>query len=56
MPAPTRKQWLNSAVTGTLLLGFGNGLVCYAEQSVASGLAAVAVASMPLFAAVFGGL
>lgn len=56
MAAPTRVQWLNSAVTGTLLLGLGNGLVCYAEQSVASGLAAVAVASMPLFAAVFGGL
>jgi drug/metabolite transporter (DMT)-like permease len=56
MAAPTRRQWLNSAVTGTLLLGMGNGLVCYAEQSVASGLAAVAVAAMPLFAAVFGGL
>ena len=56
MAAPTRMQWANSAVTGTLLLGFGNGLVCYAEQSVASGLAAVAVAAMPLFAAVFGGL
>jgi len=56
MPSPTRKQWLNAAATGTLLLGFGNGLVCYAEQHVASGLAAVAVAAMPLFAAVFGGL
>lgn len=55
MAAPTRAQWINSALTGTMLLGFGNGLVCYAEQSVASGLAAVAVASMPLFAAVFGG-
>lgn len=55
MAAPTRRQWLNSAATGVMLLGFGNGLVCYAEQSVASGLAAVAVASMPLFAAVFGG-
>ncbi|MEO6689843.1 MAG: drug/metabolite exporter YedA, partial [Dokdonella sp.] len=54
--APTRAQWINSALTGAMLLGFGNGLVCYAEQSVASGLAAVAVASMPLFAAVFGGL
>jgi drug/metabolite transporter (DMT)-like permease len=53
--APTRAQWFNCAVTGTLLLGFGNGLVCYAEQTVASGLAAVAVASMPLFAAVFAG-
>ena len=54
--APTRAQWLNSAATGAMLLGLGNGLVCYAQQSVASGLAAVAVASMPLFAAVFGGL
>lgn len=56
MVAPTRRQWLNSAATGVMLLGFGNGLVCYAEQSVASGLAAVAVASMPLFAAIFGGI
>lgn len=56
MPAPTRAQWLNATATGAMLLGLGNGLVCYAEQSVASGLAAVAVASMPLFAAVFGGL
>lgn len=56
MAAPTRRQWINSAATGVMLLGFGNGLVCYAEQTVASGLAAVAVASMPLFAAVFGGL
>lgn len=56
VPAPTRRQWINCALTGVMLLGFGNGLVCFAEQSVASGLAAVAVASMPLFAAVFGGL
>ncbi len=52
--APTLLQWRNCAITGTLLLGFGNGLVCFAEQSVSSGLAAVAVASMPLFAAGFG--
>jgi drug/metabolite transporter (DMT)-like permease len=53
---PTRQQWGNAAVTGILLLGFGNGLVCFAEESVSSGIAAVAVASMPLFAAVFGGM
>jgi drug/metabolite transporter (DMT)-like permease len=52
---PTKRQWINCAICGTLLLGFGNGLVCYAEQTVASGLAAVAVASMPLFAALFAG-
>ncbi|MGF6492430.1 drug/metabolite transporter (DMT)-like permease [Luteibacter sp. 621] len=53
---PTARQWRNAAIVGTLLLAGGNGLVCYAEQSVSSGIAAVAVASMPLFAAVFGGL
>lgn len=56
MPAPTRPQWINAGITGTLLLGIGNGLVCFAEQTVASGLAAIAVASMPLFAATFGAL
>jgi len=55
VPAPTAQQWRDCAITGTLLLGFGNGLVCYAEQTVASGLAAVAVASMPLFAALAAG-
>jgi drug/metabolite transporter (DMT)-like permease len=53
---PTARQWRNAAFTGVLLLGFGNGLVCYAEQSVSSGVSAVAVASMPLFAAIFAGL
>ena len=53
---PSARQWRNAAFTGVLLLGFGNGLVCYAEQSVSSGISAVAVASMPLFAAAFTGL
>lgn len=50
-PAPTRLQWRNAAITGVLLLGLGNGLVCFAEQYVASGVAAVAIASEPLFIA-----
>jgi drug/metabolite transporter (DMT)-like permease len=53
---PTRRQWFNCLISGTLLLGFGNGMVCYAEQSVASGIAAVAVASVALFMAIFAGL
>ena len=53
---PTARQWRNAAITGVLLLGFGNGLVCFAEQHVNSGIAAVAVASMPLFAALFSGM
>ncbi|MBS0589003.1 MAG: drug/metabolite exporter YedA [Proteobacteria bacterium] len=53
---PTPRQWLNCLVTGTLLLGVGNGGVCYAEQTVASGIAAVAVASAALFMAIFAGI
>lgn len=53
---PSRLQWRNAAITGILLLLGGNGLVCYAEQTVDSGVAAVAVASMPLFAATFAGI
>jgi drug/metabolite transporter (DMT)-like permease len=53
---PTRRQWRNAAVTGVLLLGFGNGLVCFAEQQVSSGIAAVAVACVPLFIALFAGM
>lgn len=53
VPAPTRPQWRNCAAMGVLLLGLGNGLVCIAEQSVSSGLAAVAVASAPLWIGLF---
>ena len=56
MPAPTPRQWLNCLITGSLLLGMGNGLVCYAEQTVASGIAAVSVASVALVIAIFAGL
>ncbi len=54
--SPTPAQWRNAAFSSVLLLGLGNGLVCYAEQDVGSGVAAVAVASMPLFAALFTGM
>ena len=56
VPAPTRAQWRDLAFMGTLLLGFGNGMVCIAEQSVSSGLAAVAVASAPLWIGLFAAL
>ena len=50
---PTRRQWPTLAVMGLLLLGFGNGMVNLAEQTVSSGLAAVAVASAPLWIGLF---
>lgn len=51
--APTRAQWRNLTVMGTLLLAGGNGMVNFAEQTVSSGLAAVAVASAPIWMGVF---
>ena len=53
-PAPTLAQWRTTAIMGALLLGGGNGLVCLAETTVSSGMAAIAVASMPLWAGLFG--
>jgi len=55
-PAPTRAQWRTIAVMGLCMLVLGNGLVNVAEQTVSSGVAAVAVASMPLWAGLFGAL
>jgi drug/metabolite transporter (DMT)-like permease len=44
-------QWAGMAVVGTMLLAFGNGGVSYAEQTLPSGLAALLVASVPLWMA-----
>jgi drug/metabolite transporter (DMT)-like permease len=44
-------QWGGMAVVGTLLLAFGNGGVSYAEKTLPSGLAALLVASVPLWMA-----
>lgn len=56
MAAPTRAQWGNAAVMGVLLLLLGNGMVNLAEQSVSSGMAAVAVASAPLWMGIFAAM
>ena len=45
----TRAQFGTAALVGLLLPAWGNGLVVIAEQHVASGLAALLVASIPLY-------
>ena len=54
--APTRAQWGNAAVMGVLLLLLGNGMVNLAEQTVSSGMTAVAVASAPLWMGIFAAM
>ena len=51
--SPTRKQWRTLWVLSIWMVLLSNGLVNLAETEVGSGLAAIAVASMPLFAGVF---
>lgn len=46
---PSRAQWRHSAISGTLMLVGGNGLVVWAEKSISSGLAAVLVALAPVW-------
>jgi drug/metabolite transporter (DMT)-like permease len=48
-PNPTPRQWRSAAIVGLLLLLGGNGLVSWAEQHIASGIAALMVASIPLW-------
>lgn len=54
--APTRKQWLNCLVLGITILAIGNGLVFFAQARVSSGIASVAIASLPLWIAFFATL
>src|SRR4029434_3057261 len=46
---PTRQHWLTAAITGVLLLFAGNGGVCWAEQTVPSGITALLVATVTLW-------
>ena len=56
-PAPSRRHWWNGARVGALMLAGGVGLVTIAEDfGVGSGVAATAVAIIPLWAALVSGL
>ncbi|GAB1596692.1 drug/metabolite exporter YedA [Lysobacter claricitrinus] len=52
-PAPSAKQWRTLVVLSIFMVLLSNGFVNLAETQVSSGLAAIAVASMPLFAGLF---
>ena len=46
---PSRRDWAGAALIGALLLLTGNGGLCWAEQRVPSGLAALLLASIPIW-------
>jgi len=49
---PTRAQWRSAAIIGALLLLGGNGGVVLAELFIPSGMAAVVIATVPIWLAV----
>lgn len=51
---PTRRHWAAAAIAGTLMLVGGNGAVTWAEQRIDSGVAALLVASVPLWMVLLG--
>lgn len=52
--APSRRQWRDTIIVGALLLGGGMGMVAFGEQTIPSGIAALLIAMMPVWVAIFG--
>jgi len=55
-PNPDRKEWLRSAIIGIFLMLGGSAGVAYAMQWVASGTAALVIATTPLWTVLFAGI
>ena len=53
---PTRQQWISGAIVGSLFFLVGHGTLHWAEQYVGSGLAALLIATEPMFILVLGWL
>ena len=54
-PLPTGRQWAASALEGLLLMVGGAGTLAYAQLSIGSGIAAVGIATVPIWVALFSG-
>ena len=55
-PRPTRRQIADYALVGVLLLAVGNALVMWSEKRIPSGIAALIVATVPLWFVLLDGL
>ncbi|HEX6655223.1 MAG TPA: EamA family transporter [Candidatus Limnocylindria bacterium] len=53
LPRPRLVEWRTALIVGTLLLLGGNGLVSLAEQRIPSGIAAVMIATVPIWMSLF---
>lgn len=55
-PNPKKRQWLAATVIGILLPALGNGTVCYVQQTISSSVAALSIATAPIWMAIFSSI
>lgn len=55
-PNPSARQWLGASAVGLLLPALGNGTVCYVQQTVSSSVAALSIATAPIWMAIFSSI
>jgi len=53
---PRAVEWRTAIIVGSLLLLGGNGMVSFAEQTIPSGIAAVIIATVPIWLSLFDAL
>ncbi len=53
---PTKQQWLGASAVGILLPALGNGTVCYVQQTISSSVAALSIATAPIWMAIFSSI
>ncbi len=53
---PTVAEWKGAAIIGVLLPAMGNGTVCFVQQTVSSSVAALSIATVPVWMAIFSTL
>lgn len=55
-PNPSAKQWLAATAIGILLPAIGNGTVSYVQQTISSSVAALSIATAPIWMAIFSSI
>ena len=55
-PNPSAKQWGAATIIGILLPAIGNGTVTYVQQTISSSVAALSIATAPIWMAIFSSI
>jgi drug/metabolite transporter (DMT)-like permease len=53
---PNAQEWRGAGIVGLLLPAIGHGTVCYVQQTVSSSVAALSIATAPIWMAIFSSI